>query len=205
MLEGNVFAPRLYNPMSADRARQACPVPEDIDIVRRVVAGEVQAFRLLVERHQRAVFRMVAGFLADAHRREDAAQEAFLRAYRRLATFDPARGQFSTWLLTIARNVCRNALSSRAPLAVANPPDVADPRTPYDDLAQKEFLAELDRALAALPERQKAAFVLAELVGLPHDEIARIEGVRPGTVRSRLSRAKRKLRQTLRALQGDRT
>jgi RNA polymerase sigma-70 factor (ECF subfamily) len=191
--------------MSADRGRQACPMPEDNDIIRRVVAGEIEAFRLLVERHQRAVFRMVGGFLADAHRREDAAQEAFLRAYRRLATFDPARGRFSTWLLAIARNVCRNALRSRSPAIVANPPDVADPRTPYDDLAEKELFAELDRALASLPEPQKAAFVLAELVGLPHDEIARIEGIEPGTVRSRLSRAKRKLREMLRAFQGAET
>jgi RNA polymerase sigma-70 factor (ECF subfamily) len=77
-------------------------------------------------------------------------------------------------------------------------PEGAELRTPDAELAGAEWFRQLDEALAALPFEQKTAFVLAEIQGLPHEEVARIEGVRPGTVKSRVSRAREKLRARLR-------
>jgi RNA polymerase sigma-70 factor (ECF subfamily) len=80
--------------------------------------------------------------------------------------------------------------------------DPASKRTPHDNLERSAFFESLDRALEALPLDQRTAFVLAEFVGLPGEAIARIEGVPVGTVRSRLSRAKAKLREGLREYAG---
>lgn len=171
---------------------------QDADVIRRVVDGEVDAFRLLVERYQRPVLCFVRNMIGDPHCSEDLAQDVFLAAFQKLHTFDADRGRFLTWLLVIARNKCINALRKQTPITDGDLARLSIVRTPYDDLATKEMFIQLDGALAALPEAQKTAFVLAELIEIPHKEIAQIEGARAGTIRSRLSRAKQQLRMHLR-------
>ena len=171
---------------------------QDAEVISRVVGGEVDAFRLLVERYQRPVLCFVRNMIGDPHYSEDLAQDVFLATFQKLHTFDADRGRFLTWLLVIARNKCINALRKQTPITDDDLARLSIARTPHDDLAAKEILIRLDGALAALPEAQKTAFVLAELMDLPHEEIAQIEGVRAGTIRSRLSRAKQQLRTHLR-------
>jgi len=171
---------------------------QDAEVISRVIDGEVDAFRLLVERYQQPVLCFVRNMIGDPHHSEDLAQDVFLTAFQKLHTFDADRGRFLTWLLVIARNRCINALRKQTPITDDDLARLAIARTPYDDLAAREILVQLDGALAALPETQKTAFVLAELMDMPHEEIAQIEGVRAGTVRSRLSRAKQQLRMHLR-------
>jgi RNA polymerase sigma-70 factor (ECF subfamily) len=174
--------------------------PDDLSVIERIMAGDAASFRLLIQRHEQAVFRMVRNLVGDVVECEDVAQEVFLAAYRHLGRFDPGRASFSTWLLTIARNKSFNALNSRRkrPQPVESLPEAADERTPEGAAVAEECFRLLDAALAALPFEQRTAFVLAEIQGLPLEQIGAIEGVKLGTVKSRLSRAREKLRSLLR-------
>jgi RNA polymerase sigma-70 factor (ECF subfamily) len=166
---------------------------EEETIIRRVLEGDTQAFRWIVERYQGPIYRLVRNLLARRAEVEDLAQDTFLAAYQNLAVFDARRGTFATWLFVIARNKCRNAAKRRRRVVDADAEPV-DPCTPESALAEGEWLQRFDAALAALPFEQRTAFFLAEMEGLPYEEIARIEGVPLGTVKSRVSRAKEKLR-----------
>jgi RNA polymerase sigma-70 factor (ECF subfamily) len=170
---------------------------DDQPMIQRVLDGDVEAFRLLVVKYQRPLVCLVRNLVADRHEWEDIAQEVFLTAFTRLRSFDPARASFLTWLLTIARNRCLNARRKKRPVPVAELPEGADPRTPLAQALEDELFEQLDAGLAGLPFEQQTVFVLAEIQGFSHEEIGRIEGVQPGTVKSRLSRAREKLRSLL--------
>lgn len=171
---------------------------DDVAVIERVLAGDAAAFRVLVERYQRRVFGFARRFLTQTTDCEDVAQEVFLSAYRNLASYRAERARFSTWLLALARNKCLNLLTKRGPAPVGGDvvvPEPIDPRTPETALAEAELHARLDACLATLPLEQKTVFVLAELHDLSLAEIGRIEEVSVGTVKSRLSRARSKLRE----------
>jgi RNA polymerase sigma-70 factor (ECF subfamily) len=175
---------------------------EDTGVIRRVLGGETDAFRLLVERYERPLFALIHGLLDRPNNAEDIAQDVFCAAYENLPGFEPGRARFCTWLFTIARNRCLNERRRVRPVALAgvDPPQV-DP--PEAALARQETLERLDRALAALPAAQRTALVLADLAGLAHEDVAAIEGTTVGTVKSRVSRARERLRESLGRHQGD--
>ncbi|MHC5062236.1 MAG: sigma-70 family RNA polymerase sigma factor [Planctomycetota bacterium] len=166
---------------------------EEAGIIKRIVNGDVDSFRLLVQRYQRPVISMIRNLINDRGACEDLAQEVFFTAYRKLSSFDPARSKFSTWLFSIARNKSINFLRRKKIFFASNLPQRADSHGPDDELARKEFFEELDRVLEKLPGKQQRAFVLAEIEKLAYEDIAQIEGVPIGTVRSRINRAKKKL------------
>ncbi len=170
---------------------------EELDAIRRVLEGDTESFRRLVDRYAGPVLRMIRNITGDRHTCEDIAQEVFLAAYVKLRTFDPNRSQFSTWLFTIARNKSVNAAKKKRPLSLADVPERADERGPAETAAGGEFFAALDEALLDLPVHQRTAFVLAEFEHLPYETVARIEGVRIGTIKSRVNRARNKLKQAL--------
>jgi RNA polymerase sigma-70 factor (ECF subfamily) len=167
---------------------------KETDVIHQVLRGDVDSFRLLVERYEGPVIRMIINVTGDSHICEDIAQDVFFTAYKKLGTFDPDRSSFSTWLFTIARNRSINAMKKKSALTVSALPEMAMHNNPSDNLVKKELFDELDRALESLPGRQKRVFVLAELERLSYREIAQIEGIRIGTVKSRINRAKNKLR-----------
>lgn len=169
---------------------------EDREIVRRVLAGQTDEFRVLVDRHQASIFRFAAGLLGNREEAEDVTQEAFLAAFANLSGYASSRAAFSTWLFTIARNRCTNLLKQRRPIALNGLESIADVAS-ADPMIGQELSQQLDRALAALPEEQRSAFVLAEIEELPYDEIARIEQTSLGTVKSRIHRAKQRLQSLL--------
>jgi RNA polymerase sigma-70 factor (ECF subfamily) len=176
---------------------------DEREVIQRVLGGDTESFRLVVERYAGAVTRMIRNVTDDRHTCEDLAQEVFLTAYARLRTFDPARSRFSTWLFTIARNKAVNAVRRKKPRYMADPPEPADASDPETIAGRKELLHVLDRAVMALPLNQRTAFVLAEFEQLPYEQIAQIEGIQLGTVKSRINRAKVKLMEALKQFEGD--
>lgn len=128
---------------------------------------------------------------------DDVVQDVFVAAYRNLSDFNAEQAKFSTWLLTIARNRCYNVLKARMPaIAWEELPEREAP--PEAEVVDGELWQQLDAALATLPIEQQSAFVLAEIQELPYSEIAAIEGIEVGTVKSRVSRAKARLRASFR-------
>ena len=173
---------------------------EDPELVRRVLAGQTEKFRVLVDRHQQAIFRFAYGLLGNREEAQDVTQDAFLAAFANLNGYDSSRAAFSTWLMTITRNRCINLLKRNRPVAFDEPDSIVDstPRGAAEDLISRQELSQqLDRALAELPVEQRSAFVLAEIEDLPYAEIARIEQTSLGTVKSRIHRAKQRLQSLL--------
>ena|ERR1017187_2543163 len=168
-------------------------MPEDSDIVKHVLNGDVDSFRILVERYQRPVLSMIRRLIWDSHRCEEISQDVFVTAFQKLSTFDPERSKFSTWLFTIARNMSINALKKKTPIPVEHLPEILDSRNPSHDLSDKEIFMQLDETLKALPGKLRRAFVLAEIEQMPYEEIARIEGARLGTIKSRINRARARI------------
>ncbi len=173
--------------------------PSDQQLIDRVRNGQTEAFAQLILRYQNQVFRIHFQFTQDHQIAEDLTQECFVRAYRKLDSFDASKGALSTWLFTIARNLARNALSKRSHEG-SSLGSVAEPShedSPQKLTSRRETAQRLDLALAALPEPFQSAFILAELEELPIRQVAEIEGVPVGTIKSRVSRAKAKLREAL--------
>src|SRR5262249_16336034 len=106
---GNLFPAREYNHLGRAWRTGGGDVNEDLEGIRRTLAGDTEAFRLLVVRYQRPLFGFIRNLVGGTES-EDVAQDVFLAAFANLASFDPARATFSTWLFTIARNRCLAAL-----------------------------------------------------------------------------------------------
>ena len=175
------------------------------EILARVAAGDVEAFGLVVESHQGRLLRLCERLLGDVEEARDAAQETFLKAFRKAGSFQP-RGQVSTWLYRIAVNHCLNRLRRRrlvrfirfappddpeAPAPALDPPDPgADPAAA---LAARRRWQATRAALGRLPDGQRAVVVLAKFEGLSYRQIARVLGITEGAVESRLFRAMRNL------------
>lgn len=172
-------------------------------IVAQVLAGQTGEFRKLVEQYQRPVFRFIRNLISDEHDAEDMTQDVFLAAFDHLKSYDAGRASMLTWLFTIARNRCVNFLKRKRP--VIDGEAIADtlPVVNCDDAGRNEFWSCLDVALDALPVEQKTAFVLAEIEGLPYADIAEIEQATLGTVKSRIHRARQRLRAVLAPTMGE--
>ena len=166
----------------------------DEQIVTHVLGGKTGEFRLFVEQYHRPIFRFARNLVGDEHDAEDITQEVFLAAFDHLGSYSAKRASLLTWLFTITRNRCVNYLKRTRPVidgeAIAN----TQPTASSDDFARNEFWSRLDEALDALPIEQKTAFVMAEIEGLPYADIAHIEQTTLGTVKSRIHRAKQRLR-----------
>ncbi|MBW8038433.1 MAG: sigma-70 family RNA polymerase sigma factor [Planctomycetes bacterium] len=173
---------------------------QETEIIRQVLEGDIESFRLLLARYEKPVVRMIRNITYDKESCQDIAQDVFLVAYKKLASFDPDRSNFSTWLFTIAKNKSLNALKKKKPLLMSELPEKSNPHNPSDDMVEKEFFDQLETKLQALPSKQRRAFILAEFEELSYAEIAQIEGVRLGTIKSRINRAKKKLRTALKGV-----
>lgn len=174
------------------------------DLLRRAQAGELVAFNGLVLRFQDAVYSLVVRMLGQREAAEDVTQEAFVAAWQHLATF--RGGSFRSWLFTIAANRARDELRRRGRRpsvsldAARDDPDRADldppdrGPSPEGVAEQAELRAALETALRELPDDWREVVVLSDIHGLDYAEIAQATGVAVGTVKSRLSRARARLR-----------
>jgi RNA polymerase sigma-70 factor (ECF subfamily) len=169
----------------------------DEDVIERVLAGKIDCFGWLVEKYQKKVAGVIYNMTHDFHLSEDLCQDVFMDAFRGLAGFDSARSQFSTWLYRISQNKAINAIKKRRAVNLAEVQEPAAEDTAFEAADADELHAEFDRLLESLPARQRAAFVWSEIEQLSYKEIAKIEGVSLGTVKSRISRARQFLQQAL--------
>lgn len=174
---------------------------EDRELIGRARDGDADAYGVLVARHQQAAFRAAWLVVRDPGEAEDAVQEAFVKAWRAMPTFRPD-AEFRPWILRIVSNEARNRLRStrrRDALVLreaAADPGGAAPSPEAAALARADaevLIAALDR----LPERDRLVIGYRWLLELSEAETASMLGVRPGTVKSRLSRALARLREVL--------
>jgi RNA polymerase sigma-70 factor, ECF subfamily len=185
----------------------------DLDLVRRAQHGDADAFGELVERNRRAVFRAALAALGSAAEADDVAQEAFVMAYRKLSSF---RGEaaFRTWLLAIA---WRKALDRRKSMTrwlrlTVTPADPegevtnwiehmpGDTRSQEDSLAAAELQRTIKRLIRTLPRKLRDALLLAGSGEYTYEQISQLLAVPVGTVKWRVSEARRVLKQKMAAV-----
>ncbi len=201
--------PSAMNPSTAQ-----VPVPagrdDELDLVRRIVAGDRAAFELLMRRHNRRLFRLARATLRHEAEAEDALQEAYLNAYRNLADF---RGEaaLATWLSRLVLNECLGRLRRQARrdnvIPMVRPPH--DDETDFDfpappeagapdrALVRAEMRAWLEAQIDRLPRAWRLVFVLREVQEMDVDETPQCLGIPAATVRSRHFRARGLLREAL--------
>jgi RNA polymerase sigma-70 factor (ECF subfamily) len=178
-----------------------------VDAARR---GEVESFNALVRMYEGRVYNLCYRMLGDPDSAADAAQDAFLSAFRNLRSF--RGGSFRSWMLRIATNTCYDALRARkrrpttsldaesggeddgSPLQIAD-----DAESPDDFALRRELASAIQSGLATLPEEQRIILILSDIQGLAYEEIAEITNTNLGTVKSRLSRGRARLRDVLKA------
>ncbi|HEY1107395.1 MAG TPA: RNA polymerase sigma factor [Opitutaceae bacterium] len=174
------------------------PVDTESDLVRRAQARDTTAFERLYRGHVGRVHAICLRMTADARRAEEFTQQTFLTAWQKLPCF---RGEsaFGSWLHRIAVNATLAAFRAEARrtgrvFATDDPAAFENPATP----PPAGIRLDLEAAIAALPPQARAVFVLHEVEGWPHDEIARELGVTTGTTKAQLHRARKLLQEALR-------
>ena len=166
-------------------------------LVRRILAGEMEAFEELMARTEARVLALAWRILGDRHLAEDAAQETYLRIFRSMNAFRLGE-RFEAWMIRIAVNVCYDLARKRGPhpLPVETLERIegdAAAMNAEETILLQQRRAMVQRALVSLPQAERAALVLRDLEGLSTEETARILGVRPVTIRSQAASARSKV------------
>ena len=206
----------LRVPWRKDADNEARTELPDAALIERARSGDLEAFNLLVTRHERSVYNVALRYMRSVDLAEDVSQDTFVRAYRALHTFRNDAGEgFRTWLLSIAANRARDVLRARA----RRPAESMDARledddsgwepeshteSPLDFASRDELAARLEWALGRLAPDQRLTVVLSDVQGHSYEEVAQITGVAVGTVKSRLNRGRARLREILLADEGGR-
>ena len=196
-----------------NQPKNTIPSPDpDLEALEAFRAGDAGAFDDLVRRHQTRVFRLSRRLLGDADAALDAAQEAFVKAWRALPRFK-GEARFSTWLTRITINQCRNELRKRGTVKHTRPLSLDDnvPGTdvrrsdslqgsgpePWAEARGQEVSDAFHEALATLDPEAREILVLKEVEALSYEDMAAVLDVPTGTIRSRLHRARAELRRRM--------
>ncbi len=183
----------------------------EAELITRSQRGDTGAFNQLVLAYQEAIFNVALRILGDQEAAADATQDAFLSAFQGIRSF--RGGSFKVWLMRIVTNACYDQMRSRqrhptasldAMLAAddngsSSPGSLPSPdESPEDRALRREVQTEVQRGLLLLPPDQRIAVVLSDVHGLSYEEIAAVTRTNVGTVKSRLSRGRGRLRDHLR-------
>ncbi|MGD7652293.1 MAG: RNA polymerase sigma factor [Verrucomicrobiales bacterium] len=178
----------------------------DVALMKRVGAGDEDAFRQLIERHQNAVIGTVSKMLGNTTDSEDIAQQVFLRIWKSAKRYKPS-AKFTTYLYTITRNLVFNETRRRSRKKEVSSEDRAEnshaqiedtpDRRPDSELLQAELQLAVDEAIASLPENQRMAVILRRYEQLAYEEIADVLDTSVSSVKSLLFRARTTLRESL--------
>lgn len=189
----------------------------DEALMARVARGRQDAFEYLLSRYEDAVVTFCYAFVGSRETAEDLAQETFLRVYRSAPRYKPL-AKFTTWLYRIAANLCINEIHKcklRRAISLDEPmgPDadgtrvverIASPEAqPLSEVEKREAHALVEKAIARLPEDQRATLVLVEYHHLSYREISDILGVTVSAIKMRVKRARETLRDMLRLLESE--
>jgi RNA polymerase sigma-70 factor, ECF subfamily len=180
--------------------------PDEKTLVEAAQAGDLAAFNELVLKYQDQAYNVAYRLLNDAESAADAVQESFFKVYRRIEQY--RGGSFRAWLLRIVTNTCYDTLRLRKRHYASRldsetlPPDrdrrLSDLRSsPHDDVVRRELNSLLTRAIMQLPPGQRTVLVMCDVEGFEYHEVADMTGLALGTVKSRLSRARTKVRGVL--------
>ncbi len=183
---------------------------EDAALMLRVQRGDLAAFETLVEKYRQPVFNFIQRTIQNLEDTEDLAQQVFVQAWKAAGRYR-VTARFSTWLFTIARNLCLNELRRRGrhPTESLDAPRESDegpidrefagpdPAPVTGEILVGELEARIEEALADLPEGQRSALLLFREKELPYDEIARILGVSISATKSLIHRARETLKRRL--------
>jgi RNA polymerase sigma-70 factor, ECF subfamily len=198
--------PARGHPEPDDEAGDGLDSPVDGTLLARAADGDLDAFNFFVERYQQTVVILCTSILRDASLAEDVAQDTFIRAWKNLAGFKGESAK--SWILRIATNRCLDLLRQRsrqatdsldAQIVELEPLWSTQARVDApESVAERGELADrLDSALAALPDDQRIALLMADVLGYDYVEVADLTGSALGTVKSRISRARARLRTAL--------
>lgn len=175
---------------------------EERALIEKALAGDQEAFCGFVRAYQAPVYNLAYRMLGTPMEAEEAAQETFLRVYRRLGTYDPQQ-KLSSWVLSIASHYCIDRLRRRRikwlPLDAVPAPqaDPASDAAPEPGLLERERQEEMQEMLALLPEGYRLVIVLRYWHDLSYEEMAQILGTTESAIKSRLHRAREKLAECL--------
>lgn len=195
-MQHEVLGLRTVERSPGNDAPGAQSIGDDV-LIRRARRGDREAFGCLIYRYREGVVNVVYRMCGDAHLAEDAAQDAFIRAWDALPRYRH-RGKFKAWLYRIAVNCARDALRRRRPTAdVELLPLPSDAPNPERQVLRQERATLVQEAVLQLPEASRAALILREYEGLSYKEIAQTLALPLGTVMSRLHYARTRLREIL--------
>ncbi len=195
--------------MGAESAARLAGAKDEAELVRRARAGDGRAFRIIMEHHNRCLYRIARSILRNDSEAEDAVQEAYVKAYVRLETF---RGESSlaTWLVRIAMNEALGRLRRQRPAAALHSfepelpaaeiirfPQMTAQDDPERTMAQRQILHLVEQAFDNLPEIFRLVLMARVIEGMSVEETAELFGLKPETVKTRLLRARKLLRDQL--------
>lgn len=173
-------------------------------LLRRACKGDVQAFEELMQSHESRIYAIALRMMGNREDAQDCAQEAMVRIYRAMGSFN-GQSALATWIYRITMNTCLDELRRRKARKVTSldslvdngwsPTDTGD--TPEEHGLRVEKQNALNQAIQSLPDDMRAAIILRDVKGYSYDEIASILDANVGTIKSRISRGREKLREIL--------
>ena len=191
---------------------------EDREIVSLCQGGDVDAFEVLVERHQKRMLNIAYRIIGNYDEACEMVQETFISAYKNIKGFK-GKAKFSTWLYAICINLSKNRLRQvrtrlhREPYSVGNPIQVADGQiagdppssepSPFEQLEARDVQQKVQGCINALDAEFKEVLILRDIQGFSYDEISDMLKIPEGTVKSRLFRAREGMRDCLKQTMGD--
>lgn len=173
-------------------------------LVEDAVRGDARAFEILMETHESRMYAVALRMCQNREDAQDCLQEAMIRVYKALPTFK-GESSFSTWAYRITMNTCLDDLRRKKNKTASSLDALLDlgwspadeENTPERKFSQTEAKREISRAIQSLPEDMRAAIVLRDIHGFSYEEIASMLSINIGTIKSRISRGREKLREIL--------
>jgi RNA polymerase sigma factor (sigma-70 family) len=182
--------------------QQQCFLP-DTQVIANILAGDKNLFEVIIRRYNQRLFRIGMSFLNDASRTEDAMQNAYIKAYEHLDSFEN-KASFATWLTRIMLNECLAQKKKDQRInRIQQAETMTTMTTPAYLLINKEFGTVLENAIAELPEKYRLVFILRELEGLSVKQTGETLNIEEANVKVRLNRAKAMLKNSLKEYVND--